>query len=86
MTVTHINFDAPAELRKWPSLRGQRVKDAASYLVVSGTLGQCIQAFLPKHVGGRHLYEIHTAPQTDVVTEVLPAEHVAELARLQEYL
>ena len=56
MTVTHINFDATAELRKWPSLRGQLVKDAASYLVVSGTLGQCIQAFLPKHVGGRHLF------------------------------
>jgi hypothetical protein len=25
----HVNFDAPAVLRKWPSLRGQRRTDSA---------------------------------------------------------
>jgi hypothetical protein len=34
----------------------------------------------------RHLYEIVTAPQPPLVTETLSAEHVAELARLREFL
>jgi hypothetical protein len=34
----------------------------------------------------RHLYEIHTAPQPPLVTEVLSAEHVIELARLRDFL
>ncbi|WP_283842704.1 hypothetical protein [Bradyrhizobium sp. JYMT SZCCT0428] len=34
----------------------------------------------------RHLYEIQTAPQPPLVTEILLSEHVAELARLREFL
>jgi hypothetical protein len=30
----------------------------------------------------RHLYEIHTVPQSDVVGAILSTEHVVELARL----
>jgi hypothetical protein len=33
-----------------------------------------------------HLYEIHTKPQPPLVTEVLQAELIVELARLQEFL
>ena len=34
----------------------------------------------------RHLYEIHTAPQPSLVTEIMSAEHIAELARLRDFL
>ena len=38
-TATHINFDAPATFRKWPSLNGQRrIESAAAYLLVDGPL------------------------------------------------
>jgi hypothetical protein len=32
------------------------------------------------------LYEIHTAPQPDLVSAVLSADHVVELARLRDFL
>jgi len=35
-TEAHINFDAPAVLRKWPSLANLRTEDAAPYLLVEG--------------------------------------------------
>jgi hypothetical protein len=34
----------------------------------------------------RHLYEIHTVPQSDLVSAVLSTEHVVELARLKDFL
>jgi hypothetical protein len=34
----------------------------------------------------RHLYEIHTAPQSDVVGAILSTEHIVELARLRDFL
>jgi hypothetical protein len=37
-TEAHINFDAPAVLRKWPSLANQRTEDATPYLLVDGTV------------------------------------------------
>jgi hypothetical protein len=37
-TKAHVNFNAPAVLRKWPSLRNERRTDGASpYLLVDGT-------------------------------------------------
>jgi hypothetical protein len=33
----------------------------------------------------RHLYEIHTAPQSDLVSAVLSPDHVVELARLKGF-
>jgi hypothetical protein len=33
-----------------------------------------------------HLYEIHTAPQPDLVSAILSADHVVELARLRDFL
>jgi hypothetical protein len=39
-TMPHINFDAPAALRKWPLLHNARRTDGtAPYLIVDGTLG-----------------------------------------------
>jgi hypothetical protein len=85
----HIDFNAPAILRKWPSLNNERISasfGARPYLVVEDTLDECIRLFLAKPVNQRHLYEIHTAPQTDLVSAVLSAEHIAEIARLRDYL
>ena len=42
-TDARINFDAPAVLRKWPSLANQRTQDAAPYLLVDGTLYECLR-------------------------------------------
>jgi hypothetical protein len=39
----HINFDAPATLRKWPSIKNQRASATdRPYLIVDGTLDDCI--------------------------------------------
>ena len=38
-TGAHVNFDAPAVLRKWPSLRNERrTEGTGPYLLVDGTL------------------------------------------------
>jgi len=83
----HVNFDAPAILRKWPSLNGRRRSDCAGpYLLVDGTLGECIHEFMTKPVPARHLYEIHTSPQPPLVAAVLSDDIVAELRHLREFL
>ena len=86
-TETSVKFDAPASLCKWPSLGNERRTDAANpYLLVEATLDDCIREFMAKPEATRHLYEIHTAPQPPLVTAALSPEHVAELARLREFL
>jgi hypothetical protein len=86
-TDTHINFDAPATLRKWPSLNNQRRTDASGpYLLLDGTLDECIRSFMAKPASTRHLYEIHTSPQPLLMSAVLSEEIVAELARLRDFL
>jgi hypothetical protein len=71
MSDTRIDLSAPAELRKWPSLNKQRVSaslGARPYTIgEGGTLEECIQQFMHLPDAQRHLYEIHTAPQSDVV-------------------
>ncbi|MBR0842229.1 hypothetical protein JQ607_18680 [Bradyrhizobium liaoningense] len=81
-----VDFGAVAVLHKWPSLANQRRPDRASYQVSEGTLDACISAFMEKPAATRHLYEIRTAPQPPLVTEILSPEHVTELARLREFL
>ena len=84
-----VDFDAPAVLRKWPSLNNERVSAALGarpYLEVESTLDECGRQFMNKPSRQRHLYEIHTAPQTDLVSAVLPAEHIVEIARLRDFL
>jgi len=84
-----IDFDAPATLKKWPSLNNERVNaslGARPYLIIDGTLDECIRKFMAMPVGQHHLYEIHTAPQSDLVSAVLAVAHIVELARLRDFL
>jgi hypothetical protein len=48
-----------------------------------GTLDECIRQFMRLPEPQRHLYEIHTASQSDIVGAILSTEHVVELARLR---
>jgi hypothetical protein len=84
-----INFDAPAVLRKWPSINHERVSaswGATPYLIADGTLDECIRKFMAMPIAQHHLYEIHTAAQSDLVSAVLSAAHIVELARLWDFL
>ena len=84
-----INFDAAATLKKWPSVNNERVSaslGARPYLIIDGTLDECIRKFMSQPISPRHLHEIHTAPQSDLVSSVLSGEHIVELARLRDFL
>lgn len=84
---SQVNFDAPAVLRKWPSLRNERrTEGTGPYQLVDGTLDECIREFMAKPTATRHLYEIHTAPQPPLVSAVLSGEQIVELARLRDFL
>lgn len=80
----HVNFGAPASLRKWPSLGNQRSGAANAYLVLDSTLDECLRKLMAYAASTRHLYEIHTAPQPPLVSQVVAGETVAELARLRD--
>ena len=83
----HVNFDAPAILRKWPSLDGQRrINTLGLYSLLDGTLDGCIREFMAKPALVRHLYEIYTSPQFPLVSAVLSEEIISELARLRDFL
>ncbi len=85
-TNGHVNFDAPAILRKWPSRHNQRyIEGTGPYLLVDGTLGECLRDFMAKPASTRHLYEIHTLPQPPLVSSVLSGDHVVEIARLRDF-
>jgi hypothetical protein len=84
-----IDFAAPATLRKWPSVNNERVSaslGARPYMIIEGTLDECIQRFMSQPASQHHLYEIHTAAQSDLVSAVLSADHIVELARLRDFL
>jgi hypothetical protein len=84
-----IDFLAPATLRKWPSIKNERVSasfGARPYMITEGTLDECIRKFMLQPKSQHHLYEIHTAPQSDLVSAILSADHVVELARLRDFL
>jgi len=85
-TDAQINFDAPAVLRKWPSLNNARISGATPDLVAEGTLDECIRQFTLKPMSQLQLYEIHTAPQGEVITAVLSAQQILELTRLRDFL
>ena len=84
-----INFDAAATLKKWPSVNNERVSaslGARPYMIIDGTLDECIQRFMSQPASQHHLYEIHTAPQGELITAVLSVEQIVELARLRDFL
>jgi len=88
-TNVQINFDAPAVLQKWPSIRNERVRvehGGCPYLIAEGSLDECIQQFMAKPVSQHHLYEIHTAAQGETIIPVLSAKHILEIARLRDFL
>jgi hypothetical protein len=89
MSDSRIDFGAPATLRKWPSVNNERVSaslGARPYMIIDGTLDECIRRFMLQPKSQHHLYEIHTAPQADLVSAILSADHVVELARLRDFL
>jgi hypothetical protein len=46
-----IIYEAPADLKKWPSLNGERLNGKTQpYLVFNGTLADCIRELLAKPV------------------------------------
>jgi hypothetical protein len=55
-------------------------------MVFEGTLDECIRQFMSKPTSQRHLYEIHTSPQAELITAVLSADQIVELARLRDFL
>ena len=82
----HIDFDTPATLRKWPSVKNERVSNSRPYFVSEGTLDDCIRRFMAKPIDQHHLYEIHTAPQGELVSAILSARQIVEIARLRDFL
>jgi hypothetical protein len=56
------------------------------YSILSSTLDDCIREFIAKPVSAHHLYEIHTAPQGELVTAILSPQQVAEIIRLRDFL
>src|ERR1700733_4692767 len=89
MSDNQVDFSAPATLRKWPSVNNERVSaslSARTYMIIEGTLDECIRKFLLQPKSQRHLYEIHTVPQTDLVGAILSTDDIVELARLRDSL
>ena len=83
----HIDFNAPATLRKWPSIKNERARAAdGPYLIVDGTLDDCIREFMAKPARQHYLYEIHTIAQGEPISPVLSAKHILEIARLRDFL
>jgi hypothetical protein len=89
MSDSQVNFSAPATLRKWPSLNKERLSaslGARPYMILEGTLDECIRQFMRRPEPQRHLYEIHTAPQSDLISAILSEDRIIELARLRDFL
>jgi hypothetical protein len=84
-TSPHINFGAPAILRKWASLQNER-RGIAPYEIFGGTLEECLRFLMTKPASTRHLYEIHTLPQPPLVAAVLSGDGIGALARLRDFL
>ena len=81
-----IVYDAPADLKKWPSLRGQRLNGGSQpYLVFNGTLADCIRQLLAKPLKGISLYDIVTDPQPAFDKNVLSPGDAAEIAMRQDF-
>jgi hypothetical protein len=81
-----IAYDAPADLKKWPSLNGQRLNGKSQpYLVFNGTLAQCVRELLNKPLKSISLYDIITAPQPSFNQTVLSPGDAAEIAMRKDF-
>ncbi|WGS18889.1 MULTISPECIES: hypothetical protein [unclassified Bradyrhizobium] len=80
-----ISYDAPADLKKWPSLRNERIASKAPYLVYNGTLADCIRLLLAKPVNQISLYDIVTERQVAFDSNVLSPADAAEIALRKDF-
>jgi hypothetical protein len=81
-----IAYDAPADLKKWPSLNGQRLNAGRQpYLVFNGTLAECIRELMAKPVKQISLYDIVTEPQPVFDRPVLSPGDAAEIALRKDF-
>ncbi|MFB9263880.1 hypothetical protein ACFFWD_11960 [Bradyrhizobium erythrophlei] len=80
-----IAYDAPADLKKWPSLRNERVASKTPYLVYNGTLADCIRLLLAKPIKQISLYDIVTQRQAAFDSTVLSPGDAAEIAMRKDF-
>jgi hypothetical protein len=80
-----IVYDAPAELRKWPSLCGKRRQGCEPYLIAEGSLADCVRRLLAKPVKAISLYHVVTAPQPAFNRSLLTAGDAAEIALRRDF-
>jgi hypothetical protein len=80
-----IAYDVPADLKKWPSIRNQRIRSTTPYLVYNGTLADCIRELLAKPVKQISLYDIVTNPQPAFDGTVLSPGDAAEIAMRKDF-
>ena len=80
-----IAYDAPADLKKWPSLNNQRVTRKTPYLIHTGTLADCIRELLTKPIKQVSLYDIVTKPQEAFDSGVISPGDAAEIAMRKDF-
>jgi hypothetical protein len=81
-----IFYNAPADLKKWPSLKSQRLNDKGQpYLVFNGTLAECVRELMGKPLKSISLYDIITAPQPAFDQSVLSPGDAAEIAMRHDF-
>ena len=80
-----IAYDAPADLKKWPSLNNQRVTSKTPYMVYNGTLAACIRELLAKPIRQISLYDIVTERQPAFDGNVLSPGVAAEIAMRKDF-
>jgi hypothetical protein len=80
-----IIYDAPADLKKWPSLKNERLTGKPPYLVYNGTLADCIRELLAKPIKQISLYDIVTEPQPIFDCPVLSPADAAEIAMRKDF-
>jgi hypothetical protein len=81
-----IVYDAPADLKKWPSLNNQRLGgNSRPYLVFNGTLADCVRELMAKPVKVIPLYDIITDSQPAFDQTVLSPADAAEIAMRRDF-
>jgi hypothetical protein len=57
----HVNLDATAVLRKWPSLRNERrTEGTGPYLLIDGTLDECVRELMAKPTSMRVRFSLNS--------------------------
>ncbi len=81
-----IAYEAPAELKKWPSVNNKRLNGSTRpYFVFHGTLAECIRELMAKPLKAISLYDIFTEPQPAFDQTVLSPADAAEIAMRRDF-